>query len=178
MTVGIGSGIAYSNVNVANPNSATATLSVPAGALPGFTSMTVATSAGTSNSRSFWIFPTIDSISLGESKPGMLATTDGKDPNYTISYADIYQLTIPSSTTVTINLSSTAFTSRVYLLSSDGTVLATHAGGPYAQVATAVNAGTYYIVASSYLGGVTGNYMLSVTGTGTEKRVRGQVTSQ
>jgi hypothetical protein len=178
MTVGVGSGITYSNVNVANPTSAAAMLHLPTDVIAGYTTITVTTSAGTSNSRNFAIFPSIDPITPGQTILGSLLTSDGRNPNFLSAYADIYSMTLNSPTTITINLSSTAFTTRVYLLSAEGTILASNTGAPNSQISTALDAGTYYIVASSSSGGMTGAYTLSLTSTSSERRVRGQITSQ
>jgi hypothetical protein len=167
MTVIVGSGITASNVNVTSPTSATATFTIPAGLTAGTTSVTVITAAGTSNPATFSIFPSIPSISPGQTISASLDPTDGRNPFFSSAFADFYQLTLASTTQITIDMKSNAFDTYLYLLSASGSILASNndsGGTTDSQIVITLSAGTYYIEASSFLGGVTGPYTLSITG--------------
>jgi hypothetical protein len=162
-------------VNVLSPVSATATFNVSPGAAAGVNNVTVATPAGASNAKTFSIFPVISTINPGQSIPGALETTDGRNPFSTSLYADLYQLTLGApSTQVTIDMGSAAFAPFVYLLSASG---ATITSGNTQIVAT-LSAGTYYVVASSNTSVATGPYTISLNAGPGVKRMRAQTTSQ
>ena len=81
------------------------------------------------------------------------STSDQISPNTPFSYADLYRLTLASSTAVTIDMRSTAFTSEAYVLSSTGTVLyddSFSGGNANARITATLPAGTYYVEASSF----------------------------
>jgi hypothetical protein len=173
MTVNAGSGITVSDVNVVNPTSATATFGVSAVALVGSNTVSVTAAAGTSNPRAFSIFPAIPTISPGQSIPGTLETTDGRNPFGGSVPADLYLLTLDGSTPITLDFSTGAFPPVLYLLSASGSILSQGA----TQIVTTLSAGTYYVVASSNTGSAAGPYMISLNSGGV-RRTRSQITSQ
>src|SRR5262249_22060856 len=116
MTVNVGTGV-VSNANVVSTTSATATVDL-SGIPSGTTSVKVTTPAGTSNPVSLSIFPSIPSINPGDSISGSLDTSDGSIPFFPSGFADLYQLTLNSNATLTIDQRSAAFNPRLYLLSS------------------------------------------------------------
>src|SRR5262249_14931370 len=152
------------NLNVVSSTSATGTFNIPAGAAVGATPVTVTNSTGTSNPRSFFVFPSILSISPGNAIAGSLDSTDGSNPFSSGAFADLYQLTLNATTAVTIDLRSTAYAPRLYLTDSSGSSILGFgtSGAGYWQVAMTLAAGTYYIVASSITSGATGNYTISI----------------
>jgi hypothetical protein len=162
MTVNIGSGT-VTNVNVVTSTSATATINMPGGMPAGSTSVSVTTPDGTSNSVSLSVFPSIPPISPGQTISASLDVTDGKDPFFSPAFADLYQLTLNSTTAVTVDLRSTAFNPQLRLLSSSGSTMNSGTSGTgYAQVAMSLPAGTYYIDASSNFSNATGAYTISI----------------
>jgi hypothetical protein len=176
MTVVAGTGafsnLTVSNVVVGSDTSATASINVPAGTPSGTATVTVTTSGGSSNRVPFFVFSSIPSINVGDTVFGSLDGSHGNNPFNVTANADLYQLTLSTSSTITIDMSSPVFTPRVYLLSSSGasqTVAVNGAGD--SQITMELQAGTYYILASS---GAQGGYRLSVA----LKRIRGQITSQ
>jgi hypothetical protein len=167
MTVITGTGgvsnVSFSDVNVVSSTSATATVNVPAGTSAGSTTIRAMTPLGTSNSVPLYIFPSILQINPGVAISGSLDATDGTNPYITSAFGDLYQLTLNSTTDVTIDMRSTAFTPRPFLTSSSGSLLNTGTSGAgYWQIAMTLPAGTYYIVASSNSSASTGDYTLSI----------------
>jgi hypothetical protein len=167
MTVIAGTGtfsnISVSNVNVVSSTTATVTINVPAGTPGGVTTVTATTTTGTTNNVSLFVFPSVVQISPGDAISGSLDTTDGKPPFSPNAFADLYQLTLSTSTAVTIDMRSNAFTPNLYLMSASGSILNLGGGGDaYSQIARTLSAGTYYIVASSITANATGNYTISI----------------
>lgn len=166
LSVDAGPGITVTNLLSATPTSATATLTIAAGAAVGYRSIAVTSAEGTSNPLTFTVFPPIASIAPGESKTGTLSTTDAPDPLFPSVYADMYRLTVASPTAVTVELASTAFDSFLEILSATGTILFTDndsGGNDNARLQTTLTPGTYFILASSWVSGL-GNYTLTVSG--------------
>ncbi|HVT05429.1 MAG TPA: pre-peptidase C-terminal domain-containing protein [Thermoanaerobaculia bacterium] len=124
----------------------------PAAATRSFT--TVAASTGT---------PT---ITCGQSISGSLATTDPKSTVRTTSYADTYNFSGTSGSTVTITLTSTAFDTYAVLKNAAGTVLAQDDdgnGGTNSKIVFTLTAsGTYSIEATSYAASTTGAYTITL----------------
>jgi hypothetical protein len=79
------------------------------------------------------------------------------------------------TTEVTLALTSTAFSTHLYLFSATGILMTSQNGTPNSQIAMTLPAGTYYIAASSAPINATGAYTVSV---GAVKKARGQITSQ
>jgi hypothetical protein len=167
------SNVTGSNVNVASSNSATATVSVPAGTPVGNANLTVATSAGSSNPASFYVFSSIPSISPGQTITGSLGTND---PLVGLSYLDVYQLVLNTSQTLIIDMKSTAFSNpAVSLMNTSGSPVANPVNSTGdSQLSVMLQPGTYYVGASAINSANTGAYTLSVN----LKRVHGQITSQ
>ena len=164
-TVDAGSGITVSNVSVSSTTSLTAAFAVSSGATPDVHNVTVATVDGTSNTRAFSIFPSIPQVALGQTLSGALTTTDGLNPYFTSSYADMYRLTLSSITPAIIDLQSSQFDAVLRLVSDSGAVLIfdnNGGGGTNARIFTTLSAGTYYVDVSANVGGTTGAYALSV----------------
>src|SRR5262249_12369127 len=115
MTVIVGSGVTATDVNVLNATAATATLNVPGGIVPGLTSIKVAAPSGERNTLFYCTFPAIPPINLGDTVSASLNTTDGRNPVASATYADLYQLTLNSTTDVTIDLTSATFNTYLYL---------------------------------------------------------------
>src|SRR5207244_4069219 len=76
MTVDAGAGITVTNINVASATSATATFSISSNAALGIRNVTATTSAGTTNTASFRVFPEVPLIAPGDRVTGSLANTD------------------------------------------------------------------------------------------------------
>lgn len=103
-------------------------------------------------------------IAIGQSMSGSLATSDCKLADST--YRDLYKLTVTTSTTVRIDLTSTAFDAYLLLRDANGTTLDEDDDGGTsgnAMLIATLAPGTYYIVANSAVAGQTGGYTLSVT---------------
>jgi sugar lactone lactonase YvrE len=167
MTVIAGTGafsnMSVSNVNVVSSTLATLTINVPAGTPSGGTTVTATTPAGTTNSLSFFVFPSIAAISPGNTVPGSLAPGDGTNIFFSGNPADLYQLTLNTTTTTTIDMKSSAYSPQVYLLSPSGSIMSVGVSGSGdSQLTTTLSAGTYYILATSYSPSPAGAYTLSV----------------
>jgi hypothetical protein len=120
------------------------------------------------------------SINPGQTIASVLDSSDERYPSPGGAFSDLYQLTINAATGVVIDEKSVAFDSFLYLYSSDGTLLQSNNNGPSgldSQVKSTLQAGTYYIIASSAGPGGIGPYTISVS-LSTQKRVPPQVTSQ
>ena len=164
MTVDAGAGIAVTNIALLSPTSATATLTIAPGAAIGARSITVTTIEGTSNPVTFTVFAPIADISPGQTVNGTLSTTDPAAPGNTTVYGDMYRLTLASSTTVSVGLSSTAFDSYLQIIPAiPGTTLSDNdsGGNRNARIQTTLNAGTYFVLATSLISGL-GDYSLTL----------------
>jgi hypothetical protein len=174
MTLSAASG-AFGNVTVANVNvlsstSATATINVPAGTPAGGASLTATAPGGTSSSFSYYVFQSIPSINPGDLLSGSLSATSGIDPFASSfranSFADLYQLTLAGTSTLTIDMRSTAFNPVLIVSSSAGKALFFGNnggnGGGYSQLTATLSAGTYYIVAAAGFPSMTGAYTISI----------------
>jgi hypothetical protein len=167
MTVSVGSGVTATNVNVLNANSATATFNVPGGVTPGPAGVSITSSPnGSSNSVSFFTFPSIGSINPGQTIAGSLSNTDGKSPFFLFTYSDLYQLTLASTTDVTIDMRSSAYPPVLNLFAPNGSLVSPGTIGPigagFSQITATLSAGTYYVDASTNFGNATGAYTLSI----------------
>lgn len=112
-------------------------------------------------------------INLGQTVNGTLASTDGRSAACTGCFADNYQLTVPagSAQVVFITLSSSVFDTTLRLYDSSGRLLrendddvrGTTTGNSF--IGALLNSGTYRIEASSYTPGDSGAYTLATQGT-------------
>lgn len=106
------------------------------------------------------------SVSVGGSVSGGLATTDCAFEDG--SFYDAYSLVLTSQRTVTIDMGSASFDTYLFLLDDQfGLVqenddVDTANGNTDSRISVTLPAGTYYIVANSYLSAQTGAYTLSV----------------
>jgi hypothetical protein len=172
MTLSAASGafanVAVTNVNVLSSTSATATINVPAGTAAGAVSLTATAPGGTSSPFSYYVFPSITPINPGNLLSGSLSATNGVTPFFTSpfstrSFADLYQLTLAGTATVTIDMRSSAFIPLLDVLSSEGKGLFSGTNGSgYSQITATLSAGTYYIAASSTSQTATGAYTISI----------------
>src|SRR5262249_55091172 len=83
----------------------------------------------------------------------------------TYSYAALYQFSLSSPATVTVDMRSAAFDDYLYLLSPTGTVLFSDdnsGGNTDARITATLAAGTYLIEATSARSLATGDYALSI----------------
>ena len=162
MTIDAGSDVTVSNVTILSTTLATATFTIASSAVSGPRDLTVTSTQGTSNPVTFAVPET---IGIGQRiSTASLSTSDRTSTLRPYSYADLYQFTLSSSTSVTIDMKSTAVNSLLYLLSPSGTVLAlddNNGGGSDARITVPLNAGTYFIEATSF-SLTTGNYSLSI----------------
>lgn len=164
LSVDAGVGITASDVNVISGTTATATLTIAPNTAPGLRTITVTTAEGTSNPVGFNVFSSIPSIAVGQRVNGSLSIQDGSAIGNPSVYADLYRLTVASSTSMTVDLSSTAFDSYLRILSSTGALVASDddSGGlGNARIQTTLGAGTYFVMATSFFGGV-GDYSLAI----------------
>jgi hypothetical protein len=101
-------------------------------------------------------------IGLGETLSGTLAPGDRKSQGMG-SYADLYALTLTSTTLVDIDLKSTLFNGYLYLLTSSGTVLFSNdtAQGTNPRITATLNPGVYWIEATT-VDGLGGKYTFSI----------------
>jgi len=95
-----------------------------------------------------------------------LATTDCRSTVRSASYYDNFTFAATVGTTYTVTMNSTAFDAYLYLLNGAGTVLAYDDdgnGGYNAKIVyTPTVSGTLTIHATSYAGGATGAYTVSL----------------
>ncbi|HEY3172072.1 MAG TPA: PPC domain-containing protein [Thermoanaerobaculia bacterium] len=110
--------------------------------------------------------PSIDGITCNSTNAGQLATTDCFISSDN-SYYDVYSFSGSSGQQVTIDMSSAAFDSFLFLLDPSGSnVVATDdnsGGGNNARiVSTLTESGTWFIVANSYSGNQFGAYTLAL----------------
>jgi hypothetical protein len=163
LTISAGSGITISNVNLVNSTMITATFAIEDGSPVGPHDVTVETAEGMSIPASFFVFPSIPTIKRGPPVSGALSFTDGGTPSFLEGYADLYKLVLDFTTTVTLNLRTSEFSPRVYLLASTGALLSVGgSAGTYSQSIITLAPGTYFVVVSSSAGNVTGSYKLTV----------------
>jgi hypothetical protein len=102
-------------------------------------------------------------VTAGTPLSGSLSNSDCR---YNNAPSDFYRLVVPSTQSITIDLSTTAFIPQITLFSaSGGTVLANHypTSGGAAQVRFGLAAGTYTIAVGANSATASGNYTLSVT---------------
>lgn len=162
MTINAGSGIAVSSVAVVSPALATAVFTLtPNGALTPH-DVVVTTGEGTSNPLPFAV-PT--AISSGQRVSGNLSVTDPISPHLNYRFADMYQLSLTETKSVTIDLRSPDFNAFTYLFSSTGILIAgdDDAGGDTnARLTMSLTAGTYFIEATSRTNRAVGFYSLSI----------------
>jgi len=103
-------------------------------------------------------------VGVGQILPGNLSTTDCRLSDG--SFADVYRLTISTTTQVQIDLTSAAFDAFLLLQDANRAVLAMDddgGGGLNARLVRTLAPGTYYVLANSFSPGATGAYMLNVT---------------
>jgi len=164
MTIDAGPGITVSDVvATVSGASANATFSVAADTAIGPRDITVTSFGNRSNALTFTIHDA-PSIALGETKSGSLTPGDQATPSRAGQYGDLYRLTLMARTPVAIEVKSSSFNAFVYLLSSSGGTLAlddSSGGGTDARVTAVLDAGTYFIEATSSAAGL-GNYTVSV----------------
>src|SRR5262249_32856375 len=115
-------GVAATNVTVTGSTLATATLTVAADANPGPRDLTVTSPEGTSNPVTF-VVP--QPISAGQRITASLSAANQVSTvrlslGIGYSYAALYQFSLSSPTTVTIDMRSAAFDDYLYLLSPTG----------------------------------------------------------
>jgi hypothetical protein len=169
MTIDAGSGMTVSNVTVISSTLAQATVTIASNAAPGPRDLTVTSTQGTSNPLTFAV---AESLGVGQRTSTSSLSTSDRTSTLRLSttgtyyYADSYQFTLTSTTSVTIDMKSTTVDSFLYLLSPSGSVLFSDdnsGGGTDARIATTLNAGTYFIEASSSNASLaTGSYSLSI----------------
>jgi subtilisin family serine protease len=171
MTIDAGSGVAVSNVTVISASLATATLTIASNAAPGPRDLTVTSTQGTSNPLTFAVPET---IGVGQRTTTASLSTSDRTSTVRLSatglyyYADLYQFTLSSTTTFTIDMKSTAINAFLYLLSASGDVLSSDdnsgspPGGTDARITGTLGAGTYFIEATSANILATGSYTLSI----------------
>jgi uncharacterized protein YjdB len=102
-------------------------------------------------------------ITVGQTVSGSLSTSDCRLSDG--SYIDYYRLTVTTTTTVTIEMISSAFDTFLFLLDSGGNLITfddDSAGGTNSRIIRTLTAGTYYIGANSFSAGQTGVYTLTV----------------
>jgi subtilisin family serine protease len=162
LTINAGSDITVTAVSVLTSTDLTATFAVAANASSGTRDVTVTSADGTSNPLPFAV-PA--EVFTGQLISGALATTDATSRVSRYQYADLYRLTIPAFTAVTIDLRATAFDAYLNLYSATGTVVTSDdqgGGSSNARITTTLAAGTYYIEATSFFDREVGNYNLSI----------------
>ena len=163
--VSVDAGPDISATNLAGTDtSATATLTIAPGAAVGNRSITVTTVGGTSNPLTFTVVPPIPSIAPGQRVNGTLSATDPPAPGNSSVYGDLYRFTLAAPTAVTVELSSTAFDSYLQILSATGAVGFADddsGGNGNAKIQTTLSAGTYFVLATSYVSGI-GDYTLTL----------------
>jgi hypothetical protein len=109
---------------------------------------------------------TVGSISRGNVLSGTFATSCRA--THRSAYAKFYRFTLSSTTTVTIDLTSPAIDTYLYLLQGNGTNGAVIAydddsgAGVNARIVRTLGAGTYTIEATTYASGRTGAFTLSL----------------
>ena len=94
----------------------------------------------------------ITAIDMGRTLNGEL-TRSSEESHQRSSRADLYEFTLSGTREVTIRMESTDFDTYLYLLSSDGRVLASDdddGGGTNSQIQTTLGPGTYTIEAASW----------------------------
>jgi hypothetical protein len=109
----------------------------------------------------------ITNISVGQTANGTLAAGDCVRSN--LAYADVYRLTVSTTTTVTIDLTSSALDTFLELRNSAGTLIASDDDsgvGLNSRLTQVLAPGTYYLYASALSAGLTGAYSLSVVSGG------------
>lgn len=117
-------------------------------------------------------------LSLGQTVQGSLQDSDCEDPEDGANM-DVYRFTLSQATTVGVSMSSTALNSYLYLLSENGTVVAENnnlgSGTTDAGIVFDLQAGTYFVNATSAMAGETGDYTLTLQRVCTENDVGGDV---
>ncbi len=111
------------------------------------------------------------SIGFGQTS-GSLASTDGQSGNRPGSYSDCYSFTGHAGDRISVAFTSSAFDTYLYLLDSERQIIAfnddigngnKNSRIPQSGVYTIPSTGTYFIDATSFAPGVTGNYTLAFT---------------
>ena len=105
-----------------------------------------------------------ENISVGQTRSGTLSETDCRLPSN--QNADIWRVTVGSTTSLRITMTSAAFDAYLGLVSSTGSVLAEDndsSDGTNARITITVPAGTYFIYATSFFEQQTGSYTLAVS---------------
>lgn len=106
---------------------------------------------------------TITASSTASVVSGSLASTDCKPPG-TQGNGDVYRLTVPATGSVQLDLASSAFNAYLILTNSDFSQLTfddNGGGNNNSRILVPLAAGTYYIIATAYVGEL-GNYTLTV----------------
>ena len=168
VTIDAGAGITASapSLNISG-TTLTSTFTIAASAATGPRNVSVTSGSVPSNSVPFTIYPSIPTITVGQRVTGTLSITDPVAPDWPVGYGDIYRLAVTaSSAPVSIDVTSSAFDSYVYLHNSSGVILDEDddsGGGTNARIQATLSAGTYYIQVTTSQSGL-GDYTLSVAG--------------
>jgi hypothetical protein len=118
-----------------------------------------------------------DGLNVGTTTEGTLSSTDARLSDFdegfgaaptsddTDSFVDVYQLNVGEGANIRLTLTSNQFDPFLFLVSESGEILGLDddsAGNFNSQLTTRLDSGTYFIVASSFRAGETGNYELAV----------------
>lgn len=132
------------------------------GEVPGQSSYTLSSSATLPPSGpAFFNCTVAQAYTLGSTVNGTLGTGDCVTPD--AAWMDRHQFSLASPRRVTIDLTSTAFDTYLYLFNADGTVIAENddTGDSYnSRLSLSLPAGTYSIGATSFDAGGEGSYTL------------------
>ena len=109
--------------------------------------------------------PVTQPISVGQIASGNLTSSSGRSVGCDGCFADLYQFTLSSPQTLEVAMSSTAVDTYVRVLDSNlETVLSDDdsGGDTNSRIASSFAAGTYFLEASTFDGGESGAYTLSL----------------
>jgi serine protease len=123
MTTDAGTGISTTTIGTAT--SATISLTVSSSATVGLRTLTVTTSAGTSNGKTFTLYPQIPDLAFGQTLTGTLAATDVRSPEHPDSYQDLFRVIGTSTDSVlSLSLRATTFNASLFLYDVHGVLVA------------------------------------------------------
>jgi len=109
--------------------------------------------------------PVTRPISVGQTTSGNLAVSSGRSVGCGGCFADLYQFTLASPQTLVAAMSSTAVDAYVRVLDSNRETVVSDddgGGGNNSRIASSFAAGTYFLEASTYDGGESGAYTVSL----------------